>query len=421
MNEPLVVCPKCAYEIKLTESLAAPLLEVTRKEFQEQLASKDAEIGRERLILRDQQRELAKARESIEDQVVARIKVEREAIAAIEAKKASEAVAEELEVSAKKLKEIQVSLNQNNAKLAEAQRAQAAALKKERDLDEKLREADLTVEKRVQTEVALIHANARKEAEDAFGLRVAEKDKQLADMGRTIEELKRKVEQGSQQTQGEVLELALEELLRSRFPQDVIEPVPKGEFGGDLVQHVNGVTGTAAGVILWEFKRTKNWSDSWIPKLRQDQRGAKADVALILSQALPKEIETFDLIDGIWIAHPRCALPVAAALRKALIDMAALRGSQQGQQTKMEQVYEYLTGPRFKQRVEAVFEKFTDMRKDLDRERTFMQKQWSKRESQLLGVLESTSGLYGDLQGIAGRALPEIDDIETPLLSEQKS
>lgn len=418
MNEPLIVCPKCAHEIKLTESLAAPLLEVTRKEFQERLAAKDAEIGRERATLRNQERELAKAREAIDEEVAARLKVERDAIAIVESKKASEAAAAELEAKTKQLKEMEASLIQNNAKLAEAQKAQAAALKKERDLDEKLREADLAVQRQVQAEVAVIHTNARKEAEEAFGLRVAEKDKQLADMGRTIEDLKRKVEQGSQQTQGEVLELALEDLLRSRFPQDIIKPVPKGEFGGDLVQHVNGAMGTASGVILWELKRTKNWSDTWLPKLRQDQRAAKADVALIVSQALPKEVETFDWIDGVWVAHPRCALPVAAALRKALSDIATLRISQQGQQTKMEQVYEYLIGAQFKQRVEAVLEKFNDMRKDLDRERTFMQKQWSKREMQLLGVLQSTAGLHGDLQGIAGQALPEIASLEMPLLSE---
>ena len=137
---------------------------------------------------------------------------------------------------------------------------------------------------------------------------------------------------------------------------------------------------------------------------------------MIISEALPKGVDTFDLIDGVWVAHPSCVVPVAVALRKSLIDVALLRNSQQGQQTKMEQVYQYLTGSRFKQRVEAVLEKFNDMRKDLDRERTFMQKQWSKRESQLLGVLESTTGLYGDLQGIAGQALPEIESLDTPLL-----
>lgn len=417
MNEPQIACPNCGHEIKLTESLAAPLIEATRKRFQQQLANKDAEVAREKTVLRQQQDELAKARETVEDQVVARLKTERVAIAAVEAKKAREAAASEIDSTIKQLSEMQQLLDQNNIKLAEAQKAQADILKKQRELDERIREVDLTVQKRVQSEVAVIHDKARKDAEEAFRLKVAEKDKQLADMGRTVEDLKRKVEQGSQQMQGEVLELALEELLRSRFPQDIIEPVGKGEFGGDVVQYVNGAMGTSSGIILWEFKHTKNWSDGWLPKLRQDQRNAKADVALIVSQTLPKGVDTFDLIDGVWVAQPRCVVPVAVALRKSLMDIAALRSSQQGQQTKMEQIYHYLTGPRFKQRVEAVLEKFNDMHKDLDRERTFMQKQWSKRETQLLGVLESTTGLYGDVQGIAGQALPEIESLDMPLLS----
>lgn len=177
-------------------------------------------------------------------------------------------------------------------------------------------------------------------------------------MARTIEELKRKAEQGSQQSQGEVLELELEELLRGRFPTDLIEPVGKGELGADVVQQVNGSVGQPAGIILWETKRTKAWSDGWLAKLRDDQRRCGADVALIISQALPKHIEQFDLLDGVWVAHPRCALPVAVALRQTLIEVNSSRMVQQGQQTKMEQVYHYLTGNKFRQRVEAVVEKF---------------------------------------------------------------
>jgi hypothetical protein len=417
MSDPQISCPNCGHDIKLTESLAAPLIEATRKRFQEQLAHKDAEVARKEATLLQQQADLAKARESFEDQVADRLKSERATIVATEAKKARDAASAEMEAKSKQLTEMQQLLDQNNAKLAEAQKAQADVLRQKRELDDQKRELELTVEKQVQEKVAGVQTKARLEAEEALNLKIAEKDKQISDMSRTVEELKRKVEQGSQQTQGEVLELALEDLLRSRFPQDIIEPVGKGEFGGDVVQHVNGAMGATSGIILWEFKRTKNWSDGWLPKLREDQRSAKADVAMIISHTLPKNVESFDFVDGVWVAHPRCAVPVATALRKALMDLAALRNSQQGQQTKTDQLYQYLTGPRFKQRVEAVLEKFNDMRKDLDRERTFMQKQWSKRESQLVGVLESTAGLYGDVQGIAGQALPEIESLDMPLIS----
>jgi hypothetical protein len=220
----------------------------------------------------------------------------------------------------------------------------------------------------------------------------------------------------SQQLQGEVQELALEGLLRQKFPRDAFDPVPKGEFGGDLIQHVVGPTGQICGSILWEAKRTKNWSDGWLAKLREDQRAAKADVALLVSHALPKGLQSFDFIDGVWVAEPPCAVPVAIALRESLIALSAARLAGEGQQTKMELVYQYLTGPRFRHRIEAVVERFSDMQADLDRERKAMMRLWAKREEQIRAVVEATAGLYGDLQGIAGRSLLEINGLEMPLL-----
>jgi len=145
--------------------------------------------------------------------------------------------------------------------------------------------------------------------------------------------------------------------------------------------------------------------------LRDDKRRSGADVALIVSQALPKHVEQFDLVEGVWVAHPRCALPVAVALRQGLIDVSSSRLVQQGQQTKMEQVYHYLTGTKFRQRIDAVVEKFNDMREDLDKERKFMGRQWAKGEIQILSVLDSTVGMVGDLQAIAGKAMPEIPSL----------
>jgi hypothetical protein len=416
MSEPQIVCPNCSHEIKLTESLAAPLIAATRQQFQKQLAAKDEDIARKEAALQAQQQQLARDRETVEDQVKTRLSAERSQIVAAETKKAREAAAAELETAGKQLGELQQLLADNNQKLATAQQAQADFLRKERELDEQKREVELTIEKRVQASLGDVHIKARQEAEDALKAQVSQKDTQIAAMNRTIEELKRKADQGSQQTQGEALELELEELLRAKFPLDLIEPVSKGEFGGDIVQHVNGALGQAAGVILWEFKSTKNWSDGWLSKLREDQRTAKADIALIISQALPKEVETFALIEGVWVAHPRCAIPVAVAMRHSLIEIAGTRNAQLGQQTKMELVYQYLTGPRFKQRLEGIIEKFDELRDDLDKERKFMNRVWAKREGQIQGVVDSMTGMWGDLQGIAGKALPEIASLDAPLL-----
>ena len=415
-HEATLHCPNCNHEIRLTESLAAPLLAETRQRFQQQLASKDAEMERKTEALRLEREQVAKDREQVEDQVAKRLTAERAQLVAAESKKAREAAAAELRAKESEAAELRATLLSNNMKLAEAQKQQAELMRQQRALEEEKRELDLTIEKRVRASISEIQIKARQEADEAARLRVAEKDQTIESMTRTIEELKRKAEQGSQQSQGEVLELELEELLRGRFPTDSIEPVGKGELGADVIQQVNGAIGQSAGIILWETKRTKAWSDGWLAKLSDDQRRSGADVALIISHALPKHIEQFDLVDGVWVAHPRCALPVAVALRQALIDVSSSRLVQQGQQTKMEQVYHYLTGTKFRQRVEAVVEKFNDMREDLDKERKFMVRQWAKRETQILAVVESTVGMVGDLQAIAGKAMPEIPSLEVPLL-----
>ncbi|WP_239650119.1 DUF2130 domain-containing protein [Methylocucumis oryzae] len=235
-------------------------------------------------------------------------------------------------------------------------------------------------------------------------------------MQQKIEELKRKAEQGSQQLQGEVQELELEAMLRAKFPFDSIEPVAKGEYGGDALQRVISPTGQISGTLLWESKRTKNWSDGWLVKLREDQRNAKADLAVLVSHALPKGVESFEEIDGIWVVSPRAALPVATILRHTLQQIALARTAAEGQHGKTELVYQYLTGPRFKQRVEAIVEAFSTMQEDLDKERKAILKQWAKREAQIERVMNATVGMYGDLQGIAGKSLQEIEGLEMKVL-----
>jgi hypothetical protein len=416
MTEPTIVCPNCKTEIKLTESLAAPLIEATRRQFEERLARKDAEVATREAALRTQEEALAKAREAIDEQVVERLRLERARIAADEAKKARLALATDLEQKEEALRELRDVLRLRDEKLAEAQKAQAELLRKERQLDDARREMELTIEKRVQAGLAATREHARREAEEELRLKVLEKEQTIVSMQRQIEELKRKAEQGSQQLQGEVQELELEALLRAKFPRDLIEPVPKGEHGGDLLQRVVGPLGQPCGTIIWESKRTKNWSDGWLAKLREDQRTAKAEIAVLVSQALPREVETFDLVEGVWVTQPKGALPVAMSLRQTLVEVAAARQASEGQQTKMEMVYQYLTGPRFRHRVQAIVEAFSTMQEDLDREKKAITRQWAKREEQIERVMQATVGMYGDLQGIAGRTLQEIEGLELPAL-----
>ncbi len=478
--EPTIICPKCKTEIKLTESLAAPLLEATRKDFEQRLAAKDEEMVKREEALR-------KAQETVEDQVAEKLKKERTKIAADEARKAKLSFSSELERKAKELEETQEILKQRDTKLTEtlkaqaellkkqreledakreveltvesriqaglasvreqarketeqklaqevknrdraisemgdklavAQKAQAELIKKQRELDDARREMDLTIEKRVQESLGIVQDKARKEAEESLKLKVAEKEQTIVSMQRQIEDLKRRADQGSQQLQGEVQELELEAMLRAKFPMDSIEPVPKGEHGGDLLQRVVGPLGQHCGTILWESKRTKNWSDGWLVKLREDQRTAKAEVSVLMTHVLPKGMDSFGPVDGVWVTPPRTVLPVALALRQMIVEVSLARQSSEGQQTKMELVYQYLTGPRFRHRVEAIVEAFSSMKEDLDKEKKAIMKQWAKREGQTERVLQATVGMYGDLQGIAGKSLQEIEGLEMKVLLE---
>lgn len=420
MTEPTIACPNCKSEIKLTESLAAPLIAATRKQYEQQLAQKDNDIAKREEAMIAREKQLAddkrKLQEQVENQVAEQLKAERTRIIAEESRKAKQASAAELERKERELADLQEVLHQNNTKLAEAQKAQAELIKKQRELDDAKRELDLTVEKRVQENLAAAREQAKREAEEHLKLKVLEKDQTIASMQQKIEELKKKAEQGSQQLQGEVQELELENLLRIKFPFDSIEPVPKGEFGGDVLQRVASPSGQASGTILWESKRTKNWSDGWLAKLREDQRTAKAEISVLISHVLPRGVETFDIVDGVWVASPRAALPIATILRDSLIQISLARQVSEGQQTKTEMVYQYLTGPRFRQRVEAIVEAFSSMQEDLDKERKAIMKQWAKREEQIDRVMGATVGMYGDLQGIAGKSLQEIEGLELKAL-----
>src|SRR5262245_11735917 len=412
MAEPTVVCPQCKSEIKLTESLAAPLGESSRRDYGQRLTQKDADIAKREKTLYEHEAALQKQKDSLDEQIAQKLRQEQARIAAEEAKKAKLALGNELEQKSKDINDLQGVLKQRDAKLADAQKAQAELIRKQRELDDAKRELELTVEKRVQTDLAAARDKAKKDAEDEMKLKVMEAEQTIASMQKQIEDLKRRAEQGSQQLQGEVQELEIESLLSARFPHDTIQPVPKGEFGGDILHRVMGPMGQQCGTILWESKRTKNWSEGWLPKLREDQRAAKAEIAVIISQALPKEVETFGLVDQVWIAHPKVALPVAIALRQTLIEIAGARQASEGQQTKMDNVLRYLTGPRFRQRIQAIVEAFSSMREDLDRERKAITKQWAKREEQIDRVMQATVGMYGDLQGIAGKTLQEIEGLE---------
>ncbi len=415
MSDPVLNCPECGAEIHLSENLAGPLLAEERRRTAERLKAKDAEIAAEKARLAEEKRELDR-------QVEQRLEAERKQMAERERKRAMEATAHELAEKSREAEEMRQQMAAMDAKLAAAQNEQAQILKQRRALEDEKRELELTVEKRLAKEAELIRQKTRAEIATEHALKEREKEQQIAAMRKQIDDLKRKAEQGSQQHQGEVLETALEDMLRQRFPYDEIVEIKKGQSGADVLQKVMSPNGKFCGSILWETKRTKAWSGSWIPKLKNDQRNCGAEIAVILSTTLPKEMNpgTFSQIDGVWVTAYETAMSMVGALRMGLIDMNNVMAVRDGQASKAEEIYDYLTGTRFKHRIEAIVEKFSLMRDDLEREKKVMVKNWAKREGQIDAVIRATLGMRGDLEAIAGKAMPEIDglDDDTPLIEE---
>ena len=373
MPEQVIVCPTCRASIPLTEAISHQIRETTRKEMEGDFAR--------------------------------RLAVER----AQAAKDARAAAQQQITVE---LKDLQKQVEEKNRKLAEAQAQEMDLRRQRRDLEDRQKSLELDVARRLDQERKRIEDETVRRLRDEQHLKELEKEKQILDLRRQIEELKRMAEQGSQQTQGEVVELELEGILAATFPMDVIEPVAKGQRGADVLQRVRNRAGQACGTIIWESKHTKAFSDGWIQKLKDDQRAVKAEIAVLLTTALPKDVPHFGLYQGIWVTDHRCFASLATALRLSLVQVANARALVEGRHEKMEAVYHYLSGIEFKQRIEAVVETFIGMKDQLEQEKRAMTRIWSQREKQIERIASGIVGLHGDLKGIIGGSLPSIRSLE---------
>lgn len=305
---------------------------------------------------------------------------------------------------------LEEQLKSKDAKLDEAMKKEVALRKEKMKLDDEKRAFEAEKLRQLEEAKKAIAEEAAKKAAEDQQYVVAQLKKQLTDATKAKDELARKLEQGSQQTQGEVLELELEELLKAEFPQDDIAPVPKGVTGADIVQTVLNRSGRECGKIVWESKKTKTWSEGWIQKLKDDQRAIKADIAVLVSVALPNGVKGAVFRNGIWICDIKTSIAVATALRMNLEALTRERAMSVGKNEKMEVLYSYLTGVEFRQRVEAIIEAFSSMDVSLKKERTAYEKIWSEREQQLKKVMKNTIGMYGDMSGLV--TLPQIKTLE---------
>ncbi len=379
-SDEAILCPKCAESFPLHQGITSQTIQKYEKEFEAASLQHEQEMRED--IRREEERRAKQA------EARARLQFEAE----------KSELAQDLELRDAAIKEFR----QNELLL----RQEKQALQQEKE------NLELAVQRRLEQERKAIQEQISTTVAERFHLKEAEYKKQIEDAQRNVEELTRKLERGSQQLQGEVLELELEQLLRSSFPHDQIDPVRKGQRGADVLQVVHTTTGQRCGTIIWEAKRAENWSDRWIQKLKDDQLEAKAELAVIVSTSMPDgSQDPFLVQSGVWIAREASVKPIAQTLRLMLIEAHNLKLANTGKSEKVEALYDYLCSPQFAQRVRGVVETFSAMKRDLDREKNSIMTLWNKREKQIERVTANMSGMVGELQAIASESLPQLESI----------
>ncbi|MGA2667178.1 MAG: DUF2130 domain-containing protein [Patescibacteria group bacterium] len=369
MAENKIKCPKCGTQIPITEVLSHQL------------------------------------NEQVDEKVSKKLEAEKN-ILIEEFKKKYEAE------QAESLKEIKEKLVFEEAKRQAAEKKELEFLKIQNELEDKLKKQELEIARQVALERKLIEEKIRKEEAEKQDFKNLELQKQLEDTKKALAEAQRKAQQGSMQTQGEVLELSLEESLKTRFPTDIIDPVPKGISGADITHTVLDKTHTSVGIIAWESKRTQNWTEDWVQKLKDDGRNIKANICVLVSNVLPKEIFRFGIYKGIWVCDFSSVIGLTIALRNQLIAVHKSIAAQSGKEEKKDILYRYLTSQTFAGRIESIVENFINMKSSLEKEQLAMKKIWSARESQITRLSENTVKMFGDIQGIAGLNLPTVEILE---------
>jgi hypothetical protein len=372
----LITCPNCGTEFELSEALAASLHAELEAAHQAQLAHLQAQLRRETEALVSRAEKKAR-----EESVVERKVLERE-------------LADERE------------------RRAAAQQAELELRKDNSTLEKRARELDLEVSRRIDAEKQQLEEVLRRDFGERHDLKLKEKEKLIDDLRRALEEAKRKSEQGSQERQGEVLEIDVQAELERRFPYDLISPVPKGARGADLLQEVRNGAAQPCGLIIWETKNAKRWLSAWVDKLKQDQRSMGANLAVLVSTTLPDGIVEFGCIEGVWVASLRVWPALALVLREQLIQVAFAHAAADGKHEKMELLYQYLAGDQFRARVQAIVEAFTALQSQLNRERVAMERIWKEREKHIERALAGTAGMYGEVRGIVGSSLPQVPALE---------
>ncbi len=396
-----ITCPKCGHSFNAEQALAHEVEEKLKSEFNQKFKGLQAD-----LIKKSEEEKL-------------QYKKELEAEKKLTEEKSKAKIREDFE---SQLKDFQEEIDKKKKENFELKNKEVELMRKAKQIEEQKEEMEVDMKKKLLEGQKMIEEAAKKKAEEENQFKLKEKDMLVEQLTKQVTDMQKRIEQGSMQMQGEVQELALEELLRAIFPFDLIGEVGKGVKGADVVHTVRNSVGKECGVILYESKRTKNFSNDWLDKLKNDFRVHKAHIAVLVTEAMPKDMDHFGMKDGIWICSFRDIKGVAAVLRASLVSIHDAQASQENKGDKMQMLYDFLTGNEFKQHIEAIVEGFSSMKSNLLKEKIVMEKLWAERDKQLDKVLLNMSGMYGSIRGIAGNAVAEVKllDVENLHLDEGK-
>ena len=405
-------CPNCGHQFDAENVIAADLEQKLQQQYQQKLQESLDRVEADKKQLQEQQQKFEEARKNANEIFAQKLQQEKQKLEAEAQERITRSVAADYE---NKLRMLENNNKDNEEKLKEARKKEFEFLQKEQELKNKEAELEIKLQRELQKERELMTEQIRKQEteksqlkETEMQLKLKEVQLQLEEQRKLAEEMKRRAEQGSMQRQGEVQELLLEEILKENFPFDAIEEVGKGVEGADCIQVVRTNTGKECGRIIYESKRTKTWSNNWVDKLKTDKRSKGADIAILVSQVFPRDMERFGERDGIWICNFTEVASVAQVLRSGIIKINEAIKSQENKGDKMQMLYDYLTGNEFRGNVEAILEGFMSVKNGIIKEKAMMEKIWKEREKQMEKAILNTSSLYGSVKGIAGASVSDI-------------
>ncbi|HRH65182.1 MAG TPA: DUF2130 domain-containing protein [Bacteroidia bacterium] len=400
-----IKCPNCGTAINVNDVLYHQLQSQAEKDFEK----KNAQIIREKRELDQMRTEL---QQSIQIGVTEKLARER----AVLEKSIREQITEE---KSGELESLQEQLKEKIGEAKELNRIKAELLKLSREKEELRDKIQLESEEKYNKQLEEARQRLLQETESRSNLKIAEKENVIQQLKKQLTEAQQKADQGSMQLQGEVAELELEKDLRNRYPDDDITEVSKGANGADLLIGVRTPQQRKAGTIAIEIKRTKNFSSGWIPKLKEDQRNHKAEIAVLVTESMPADMPHFGLRDGVWVCSFREVQALLFVLRDSLLRYHEIKSAGENKTDKMSNLYDYLTGPEFSLQIRTIVESFTRLKTNLDQEKKAMMRLWKEREKTIELVGQCTSEMFGSFRAIAGSSVKGIDALNLPLLEEQ--